>query len=67
MEIEEQQALGMAGILDEECHMGVCNLGDLEDTLGVKETYWLLAIKATREVSRLEALQRQAVAVTPTT
>jgi len=58
MEIEEQQALGMAGLLDEDCHLGECNLGDLKDTLGMKETYWLLAIKPTREVSRLKALQR---------
>jgi hypothetical protein len=68
MEIEEQQAcLGTAGLLDEDCHLGECNLGDLEDTLGIKETYWLLAIKAAREVSWLEVLQWQAVAIAPTT
>jgi hypothetical protein len=69
IEIEEQQALGTAGLLlDEDCHLGECNLGDLEDTSpGIKETYWLLAIKATQEASRLEVLRRQAVAVVPTT
>ena len=59
MEIEEQQALGTAGLLDEDCHLGECNLGDLEDTPGIQETYWLLAIKAAREAGRLEALRTQ--------
>jgi hypothetical protein len=48
MEIEKQQALGTAGLLDEDCYLGECNLGDLEDTSGIMETYWLLAIKADR-------------------
>ena len=59
METEEQQALGTKGLLDEDCHLGECNLGDLEDTSGIKETYWLLAIKAAREAGRLEALRIQ--------
>ena len=37
--------MGSDGLLDEDCHLGECNLGDLEDTSGIKETYWLLAIK----------------------
>jgi hypothetical protein len=40
MEIEGQQALGTVGLLNEDCHLGECNLGDLEDTSGIKETYW---------------------------
>ncbi len=56
MQIEERQALGTAGLLDEDCHLGECNLGDLKDTSGIKETYWLLAIKAAQEASRLEVL-----------
>ena len=67
MEIEEQQALGSDGLLDEDCHLGECNLGDLEDTLGITETYWLLAIKAAREAGRLEAQRTQTVAGTCTT
>jgi hypothetical protein len=67
MEIEEQQALGSEGLLDEDCHLGECNLGDLEDTLGITETYWFLAIKAAQEAGRLEALQTQMVTVAPTT
>jgi hypothetical protein len=67
MEIEKQQALGLEGILDEDCHLGQCNLWDLGDTLGIKETYWHLAIKAVQEASRLEALRTQTVAAAPTT
>jgi hypothetical protein len=67
MEIEEQQALGSDGLLDEDCHLGECNLGDLEDTSGIKETYWLLAIKAAREAGRLEALRIQTNSVGTTT
>ncbi len=67
MEIEGQQALGTVGLLDEDCHLGECNLGDLKDTSEIKETYWLLAIKAAREACKLEALGRQTIAVRPTT
>ncbi len=42
MEIEEQQALGTADLLDEDCHLRECNLGDLEDTSGIKETYGMV-------------------------
>jgi hypothetical protein len=30
------------------------NLGDLENTLGEQEQYWLVAIRATREAARLK-------------
>jgi hypothetical protein len=29
LEIEEQQTMGLEGLLDEDCHQGECNLGDL--------------------------------------
>ena len=32
MNIEGQQDLGTVGLLDEDCHLGECKLGDLEDT-----------------------------------
>jgi hypothetical protein len=67
MEIEEQEALGSDGLLDEDCYLGECNLGDLEDTSGIKETYWLFAIKAAWEAGRLEALWTQANSVWTTT
>ena len=60
MEIEEQQALGTDGLLDEDCHLGECNLGDLDETSGISETYWLLSIQAAREAGRLEGERIQA-------
>ncbi len=59
MEIECQQELGTEGLLDDDCYLAECNLGDLEDTSSIRETYWLLAIQATREASRLEGIQTQ--------
>ncbi len=56
MEIDKQQALGTAGLLDEDCHLGEFNLGDLKDTSGIKKTYWLLAIKSAKKASELEVL-----------
>jgi hypothetical protein len=57
MEIERQRELGTEGLLEEDCYLAECNLGDLEETSGMKETYWLLAIKAAREASRLEGIR----------
>ena len=45
--------------LDRSGHLGECNLGDLEDTSGINETYWLLAIKAAREAGRQEGRKEQ--------
>ncbi len=59
MEIECQQELGTEGLLEEDSFLAECNLGDLEDTSGKKETCWLLAIQATWEASRLEGKQNQ--------
>jgi hypothetical protein len=59
--------MGIEGLLNENCHLGECNLGDLENTSGVKETYWLLAIKAAWEAERLEALRSQVNAVATAT
>ncbi len=53
LEIEQQQELGTAGLLDEDCHLAECNLGNLESQSGERETYWLLAIKAARKAGRL--------------
>jgi hypothetical protein len=57
MEIERQRELGTEGLLEEDGYLAECNLGDLEETSGMKETYWLLAIKAAREASRLEGIR----------
>jgi hypothetical protein len=60
MEIERQQELGTEGLLEEYCYLAECNLGDLEETSGISETYWLLAIQAAREAGRLEGERIQA-------
>ena len=62
MEIERQQEPGKEGLLDDDCYLAECTLGDLEDTSGTRETYWLLAIQAAREASRLEGIRTQPVA-----
>ncbi len=36
MEIERQQELGTEGLLEEDSFLADCNLGDLEDTSGIK-------------------------------
>ena len=51
----------MEGLLDEDCYLAECNLGDLEDTSRMRETYWLLAIQATREASRFKGIWTQSV------
>ena len=60
MEIERQQELGTEGLLEEDCYLAECNLGDLDETSGISETYWLLVIQATREAGRLEGERIQA-------
>jgi hypothetical protein len=58
MEIECLQELGMEGLLDDDCYLSECNLGDLEDdTSGMGDS----AIQAAREASRLEGIQTQPV------
>ena len=55
LEIKWQQELGTAGLLDEDCYLVECNLGDLEDSW-MKKTYWLLAIMAAQEGGGLLAI-----------
>ena len=45
-QIEEQQAIGYDGFMEEDAFLGECNLNDLKTTSGVEEQYWLLAVKA---------------------
>jgi len=61
MEIERQRELDTEGLLEEDCYLAECNLGGLEETSGILETYWLLAIQAAREADRLEGVRIQAV------
>ena len=60
MEIKCQQELGTEGLLEEDYYLADCNLGGLEETSGIHETYWLLSIQAAREAGRLEELRIQA-------
>jgi len=62
MEIERQQELGTERLLEDDCYLAEYNLGGLEDTSGIRETYWLLAIQAEREASRLVGIRTQPVA-----
>ncbi len=45
-EIEEQMERGKTGVLEEDHWMMAVNLGDMENTSGDQEEYWLLAIRA---------------------
>ena len=59
MEIEDQQAIGFDGFLEEDAYLGECNLGDLEITSGTDEQYWLLAVRAAREAAAIESRKRK--------
>ena len=52
-EIEEQMERGGDGLLEEDQWMLEVNLGDLENTSGEQEAYWLLAIKTARVAATL--------------
>ncbi len=60
-EIKEQMKLGEAGLLEEDLWMMEVDLGDLENTSGEKEEYWLWAIKAARVAGTLAGWQDQSV------
>ncbi len=53
-EIKEQMETGGYGLLEEDQWMMEVNLGDMENTSGEQEQYWLLAIKAAWEAARLQ-------------
>ncbi len=58
-EIKEQMELGPTGLLAEDQWMLEVNLGDMESSLGEKEEYWLLAIRAAREAAALTSQRTQ--------
>jgi hypothetical protein len=62
-EIERQQELGDAGLLEENKYLAEVNLEGLEDTSGERQHYWLLAIKTTRKAKILREQQEQQQAV----
>ena len=55
MEIEKQQEMGEDSLLEEDSYLLEVNLEDLETTSGERQEYWLLAIRAVREICRLRA------------
>ena len=52
-EIEHQQELGEAGLLEEDAYLLDIPLEDLEASTGERQHYWLLAITAAREACQL--------------
>jgi hypothetical protein len=59
LEIERQQELGDAGLLDENKYLAEVNLGDIENTSGERLHYWLLAIKTARKAKILREQQER--------
>ena len=58
MAIEAQQDVGWDDLTDEDQYLAEVNLEDLEHTLGERQEYWLVAIQAAREASRLHGLSQ---------
>ena len=57
-EIEKQQELSTKSLEERDKYLMEINLEDLENTLGERQLYWLLAICAARESSRLRTHNR---------
>jgi hypothetical protein len=53
-EREEQLEIGGDGLLEEDQWMMEVNLGDLENTSGEQDQYWLVAVKGTQEAAHLK-------------
>jgi hypothetical protein len=52
-EIDRQLTLGPEGLAEEDRFLLECNFDSLTTTTGEHQEYWLLAIQAAREVSRI--------------
>jgi hypothetical protein len=50
-EIGEQMEMGTAGLLEEDHRMVEVNFGDMENSSGEREEYWLLAFQAVQEAA----------------
>jgi hypothetical protein len=53
-EIEEQMERGKTGLLEEDHWMMEVNLGDMENTSGEQEEYWLIAIRVARVAATID-------------
>ncbi len=56
-EIDRQLEAGMDDLLEEDQYLAEVNMEDLETSSGERQEYWLMAIRAAREASRLRGLQ----------
>ncbi len=56
MAIEAQQDIGWEDLVEEDQYLAEGNLEDLEHTSGKRQEYWLVAIQAAWEASRLQRL-----------
>ncbi len=54
MAIKAQQDMGCEDLTDEDHYLAEVNLEDLEHTSGKRQEYWLVAIQAAQEASRLQ-------------
>ena len=61
MAIEAQQDMGWEDLTEEDQYLAEVNLEDLEHTSGERQEYWLVAIQAAREASRLQGLSQSNV------
>jgi hypothetical protein len=52
-EIEKQQLLGPQDLQEEDQYLAEVNQEDLEDLLGERQEYWLIAIQAARKAGQL--------------
>jgi hypothetical protein len=52
-EVENQLAIGPGGLDEQDRFLLECNFDELATTTGKQQEYWLLAIQAAREVSRI--------------
>ncbi len=52
-EIEKQQLLGPQDLQEEDQYLTEVNLEDLEDSLGERQEYWLIAIQAARKAGQV--------------
>ena len=61
MAIEAQQDMGWEDLTEEDQYLAEVNLEDLEHTSGERQEYWLVAIQAAREASRLQGSSQSIV------
>jgi len=64
-EIETQLELGGDGLLEEDKYLLEVNLGNLEESTGDTQAYWLLAIRTAREAASIRSTAPSAVCEPP--